>query len=415
MQDEIIENLNRPEILEELFRRNESGFKKAFAAIHETHQDLEPVKFWHARLNYTAAKNPDPSENKGRDFMAMLLLCILSGTVVKILTEYFISTLHKNFWIAVFPTLSAYFLWKRKSGTWSYFVTGAIFAASCLYINMIPNRGDPLSDTLILACVFLPFFCWSLVGLSYMSFDFTSNEKRLRYLKFNGDLVVFSTLLSIAGGILIGITFALFELIKVDISQFYLKWVLVYGAAAVPIVASNITESKKSVTNQISTIVARIFSPLALITLAAYLIMVLGAGKSPFVERDCLIVFNFVLVGVMALIVFSITGVEGEVNGLNGTLLFLLCLVTILLNIIALSAIAFRITEFGTTPNRFAVLGSNLLMFGNLILILIRLFKCIRQKTSLEEVETAVTRYLPLYAGWSFIVVFLFPVLFHFN
>jgi len=47
-----------------------------------------------------------------------------------------------------------------------------------------------------------------------------SDEKRLGFLKYNGDLVVITTLIVIAGAILSGVTIGLFSLIGFNIKQF---------------------------------------------------------------------------------------------------------------------------------------------------------------------------------------------------
>jgi hypothetical protein len=83
-------------------------------------------------------------------------------------------------------------------------------------------------------------------------------------------------------------------------------------------------------------------------------------------------------------------------------------------NLIALSAIGFRISEWGITPNRLAVLGVNLLMLVHLILVSRKLFQTLNKQESFSGVALLVARYLPIYLIWSLIVVFLFPLIFGF-
>jgi len=78
-------------------------------------------------------------------------------------------------------------------------------------------------------------------------------------------------------------------------------------------------------------------------------------------------------------------------------------------NGVALSAIGFRITEWGFTPNRTVVLGENVLIFAHLILIVAVLVHVMRRKAALNNVESSVSRFLPLYGVWTAVVVFLFP------
>jgi len=119
------------------------------------------------------------------------------------------------------------------------------------------------------------------------------------------------------------------------------------------------------------------------------------------------------LVGVMGIIVFSIS--ETSINRkqkFNELILFILSIVTLVIDIIALSAIFYRLGEYGVTPNRLAILGSNILIFGNLILIMVDLYKINFNMSQIEKVELTISKYLPIYILWTLIVVFGFPLIF---
>jgi hypothetical protein len=166
-------------------------------------------------------------------------------------------------------------------------------------------------------------------------------------------------------------------------------------------------------TNKIASIIASIFSPLVLLTAIIYLIFLAISGKDPYRDREFLLIFNIMLLGVMAIIVFSIS--ETSVNRkqkFNEMILFILSVITVIIDLIALSAIFYRMGAYGITPNRLAVLGSNLLIAGNLILIIIDLYKINFKNSLIKEVEMTVSRYLPFYAIWILFVVFGFPLIF---
>jgi len=93
----------------------------------------------------------------------------------------------------------------------------------------------------------------------------------------------------------------------------------------------------------------------------------------------------------------------------------LLSVVTIAVNGIALSAIVFRISEWGLTPNRLAVLGSNVLMLGHLLFVSVKLFKTVTKKGTLIDVGRAVVLYMPVYIVWVLLVIFIFPLVFGFK
>jgi hypothetical protein len=71
--------------------------------------------------------------------------------------------------------------------------------------------------------------------------------------------------------------------------------------------------------------------------------------------------------------------------------------------------------EFGITPNRLVVLGSNALIMVHLILATKNLWGFLKGQTTIEEVEEGITSYLSIYAIWAAIVSFLFPLIFQFN
>jgi hypothetical protein len=89
--------------------------------------------------------------------------------------------------------------------------------------------------------------------------------------------------------------------------------------------------------------------------------------------------------------------------------------VTIIVNGIALSAILFRISAGGFTPNRVAVLGSNLLILINLLMVTTQLFKVLLKKENVSSVGKAIAFFLPIYCLWAMIVTFIFPLIFGFK
>jgi hypothetical protein len=79
---------------------------------------------------------------------------------------------------------------------------------------------------------------------------------------------------------------------------------------------------------------------------------------------------------------------------------------------LALSAILFRISEWGITPNRAAVLGGNGLILINLLLVTAQLFKVLTKTATINDVRNTIASYLPVYCLWTIIVTFIFPMLF---
>ncbi|MBJ6119033.1 hypothetical protein JAO76_12570 [Pontibacter sp. BT310] len=414
MKNEIRSHLNDPGQLEKLYRNNKAPFAQEFRAIYPELKGNLLADFWHERLNY---ESDDISWGTGRDLLLVLLASLVAGIVAKLpaflpIDEEFFYP--RNIGFIVFPLLTAYFAWKNNLKTNRIVLLAATIVVSLVYINLLPGTLE--TDTLVLACLHLPFLLWGILGVAYTGNEINNHSRRLGYLRFNGDLLVMTALLVIAGVILTGITIALFAIIGIHIEQFYAEYIAVFGAAAIPIVATYLTQTNPHLVNKVSPVIAKIFSPLVLIMLSVYLIATPFSGKDPYNDREFLILFNVLLIGVMALIFFSIADKSGkEQNTTDSWVLLLLAIVTVIVNSIALSAILFRIAEWGLTPNRLAVLGSNVLILLNLLLVTRSLFRSVTKKADVAELGKAIATYLPVYFIWILIVVFLFPVLFGFR
>ena len=89
--------------------------------------------------------------------------------------------------------MTAYFLWKQKASLNQIWTIVAVFLASLLYINFLPS--DDFSDTLILACIHLPLILWGALGFAFVNGQLKNHNKGLSFLRFNGDLIVMTTLI----------------------------------------------------------------------------------------------------------------------------------------------------------------------------------------------------------------------------
>jgi hypothetical protein len=225
-----------------------------------------------------------------------------------------------------------------------------------------------------------------------------------------------TALLLISCGLVSAMTINLFGMIGLQIERHYFEYVVISGLAALPIVSTFLTQVQPAIVNKVSPVIANLFSPVAFVMLVAYLAAIVFSGKDPYHDREFLLLFNGLLIGVMALIFFSVAdSPSGEKKLFQKILLFLLSAVTLLVNGIALSAVLFRIAEWGITPNRAAVLGANILMFIHLLFVSARLWNALTKKNDLSQVGHSMVLFLPVYGVWSAVVTFLFPLIFGFK
>ncbi len=411
MKDQILTNFKDPVSLEKLYRNNKNTFKKDFNALYPELKGSTLAEFWNERLNF---ESEDINWGSARELIFVLLASLVAGFIAKLPAIFGIDEeffYPRNIGFIVFPMLAAYFAWKNKLPAGKIAVVVISFLIGAIFINSLPNVGE--SDVVILSCIHLLLALWAILGFSYVGRNLKNNEQRLSFLKYNGDLLVISALICIAGGIMTGITIGLFAVLGISIEQFYFEYIVVFGLPAVPIFGTYLIQTNPQLVGKVSPVIARIFSPLVLVMLVIYLVAMVYSGKDPYNDREFLLIFNVLLIGVMAIIFFSVAGsAETRKSKPEVVILILLSIVTILVNGIALSAILFRISEWGITPNRIAVLGANLLILVNLIMVTGKLLKATSKKENLDAVGNVITGYIPVYVIWAIIVTFSFPLIF---
>ncbi len=412
-QTQIQNNINSPSLLEKLYRSDKPTFKSEFNAIYPQIQHNPIAQAWHERLHYDDSRMP---WGITKDWIIIILASLLAGLIAKIPQLFSIDATvfytHNSGFI-VFPILTAYFMWKNRSSTPKIVLAAITFLTSLAVINILPNTT--VSNTTILACIHLPLLLWGVLGFIFIGNDHSDLRARLSFLRYTADLVVIVPIILMSGIILTGITLGLFGLIHLDIRTFYFNYIAIFGLAAAPVVGTFIVRENPTLVSKVAPVIARIFSPLVLIMLVIYLIALPFSTQSIYTDRHFLLMFNLLLIGVMALILFSVVGTQNQFKSkLELKSLFLLAVTTIIVNGVALSAIIVRLSD-GFTPNRLAILGGNVLILIHLIWVAGKLWGAIRKDGDTVTVEHAIARFLPVYIVWVAFVVFVFPVVFWFR
>ena len=414
MRNEILNHLDDPKQLEKLYQDNKTAFKAEFNLLFPEHNENKLLQYWDERLNYQGS---EISWGSKKEFIFVLVLSLIAGCLAsipsffKIDSEFFYT---RNISLIIFSILATYFCWKNRLPKKKIIITGVIFLITLIFINLLPANNN--SNTLILSLFHIPIFLWTVVGFTYVGNSLNDNRKRIEFLRYNGELLIMSGLILITGAVLTAITIGLFTVIGFDINDFYFKHVVIFFLPIIPILGTFLTQTNPQLVNKVSPVIAKIFSPLVLITVVVYLIAILFSGKNLYNDRDFLMLFNGLLIGVIAIILFSVsTTTNQNISQVSGIILFALSVVTVIVSCMALSAILFRISTLGITPNRLAVVGANLLMLTNLFWISFQLFKTVFKKSDISIVENAIASFIPFYILWTIIVGFLFPLLFNFK
>ncbi len=415
MKTKIKEYLNDPERLEQLFHDDRKAFESGFEEVYSEIEKSELSKFWKIRLDYNKLQDK-VKKISFPDILILLFACVITGILIKIPYIFNFQNMEvfyaKNAGIIVFSGLTLFTLLSNKVTDLKKLIPViAAFLLLTLYVNLLPAVTD--RDSINLVYIHLPLLMWVIFGMVFIGLDLKDKTKRIGFIRYNGDLAILMAVLVISGGILTGITINLFGAIGLNIEDFYTKNIGIVGAVSVPIVATFIIRNYPALTNKIAPVIASIFSPLVLITAVAFLVALTISGKDPYSDRDFLILFNAMLLGVMAVIVFSVSETSTtSKEKFKEMILFVLSITTVIIDLIALSAIFYRLGTFGITPNRLAVLGSNILVLGNLTLIIIDLYKVNFKKALISEVELTIAKYLPVYLVWTLLVILGFPLIF---
>jgi hypothetical protein len=172
-------------------------------------------------------------------------------------------------------------------------------------------------------------------------------------------------------------------------------------------------EAKQSVIENMAPVLTRLFTPMFTVLLLAFLATMVWTGRPIDVKREVLIGLDLLLVLVVGLVLYAASARDPNAPpGLFDGLQLLLVGSALLVDIVALAAIAARISEFGFTPNRVAALGENLILLVNLTWSAWLYGRFLRRRGSFSSLERWQVAYLPVYSVWAAIVVVLFPPLF---
>src|SRR5260221_363045 len=128
-----------------------------------------------------------------------------------------------------------------------------------------------------------------------------------------------------------------------------------------------LAEAKQSVLETMAPVLTRLFTPLFPILLLVFLATMAWTGRPIDIKREVLIAFDLLLAMVVGLVLYSASARDPEAPpNLFDRLQLLLIASALVVDAVALAAIASRISEFGFTPNRVAALGENLILLVNL-------------------------------------------------
>jgi hypothetical protein len=324
-----------------------------------------------------------------------------------------------NATLFVFPLLAVYFTWTRgwkaMSALWLVlpFAAGAVFANAYPWKTAVIDNGPRVRDTEVLTVLHLPIALWLAVGVAYVRGRWFRGGGRMNFVRFSGELAIYYALIALGGGVLTAFTAMLFLAIDIKPDVFIGGWLLPCGAAAAVIIGSWLVEAKQSVMENMAPVLTRLFAPLFTLLLLAFLVTMAWTGNPINVKREVLIGFDLLLAVVVGLVLYAASARDPQAPaGFFDVLQLLLVGSALVVDGLALWAIAARISEFGFTPNRVAALGENIILLVNLAWTAWLYASFLRQRGSFAALERWQIAYLPVYSVWAALVVIVFPPMF---
>lgn len=363
---------------------------------------------------------PEPSARTDgparRELAVVLCLAAGAGLAAKAALVIFgeETVLARNIGLVVFPFIAAYFAWKRRLTIRAVGIVAAAFAFVAVLLNVYPVASG--GSTELLAVLHAPVALWMLAGAIYAGGRWRSDARRMDFVRFTGELAIYFTLFALGGAVLIGLTAAVLQLVDIDFEPTLEDWILPCAMPAALVVAAWLVEAKQNVVENIAPVLTKVFTPLTLVMLLSVLAVLVASGGPGEVDRELLILVNAILVLVLGLLLYAVSAREPLAPpGLFDSLQLLLVLAAVAVDAYLLVAMSSRIAEFGTSPNKIAALGLNLLLLIHLLRSAWLGIGFVRGSRVVAEVEHWHTRYLPAYGVWAVAVVALFPPVFGFR
>ena len=364
---------------------------------------------------------PDlPAAARSRRELGVMVLCAaVAALAIKVPALFGLdmdsdaSFYMRNLSLFALPALAAYFAWQRRVGLRVIGALALLFILGAVAANAYPLAAD--SQSTVLTAIHLPIALWLVVGVAYVGGDWRSDRRRMDFIRFTGEWLIYFVLIGLGGGVLVLFTVGTFDAIGLDAEEFINSWLLPCGAMAAVIVSGWLVEAKQSVIENMAPVLTRVFTPLFAATLVVFLVAVIWTNNGIDVERDALILFDLLLVIVLGLLLYAISARDPSAPpGLFDRLQLALVVSALIIDVMVLLAITGRIAEWGFSPNKTAALGENLILLTNLAWSAWLFLGFVRGRMPFARLERWQTRYMIVYAIWAWTVVLVFPLVFNF-
>ncbi len=320
-----------------------------------------------------------------------------------------------NIGLVVLAALAAYFL-RRRSASWRLVLAvAAPFVVAAITVNLYPFGPDWVTQ--MLTALHLPVALWLAVGVAYVDGDWRSSERRMNFVRFTGEFLVYYTLIALGGAVLLALTTFILQPVFPDaINTVLPTWVLPSGAAGAVIVAAWLVEAKQSVIENIAPVLTAIFTPLFALLIVAAILSYLALGLTQSFDRDLLVGFDALLIVVLGLVLYGLSARDPrKPPGVGDWLTLVTVAGSLLLDLFVLWSLIARVGDLGWTPNRVAALGLNVVLVVVLVGTAWLGARFLARRAPMARLVRWQTGYLPVYGLWAAVVALALPPIFGFS
>ena len=393
--------------MEQHFQQNKELFKKYFYELLRENQYNKILLAWKARFEYQS------NRSQPKSFFLKIGLAILSISLFLRLPAIFLDPewfFPRFLPLTLLLALAVYFQLKELHLKNSIFIVlcSAVFY---IYVSLLPDIDASASAQM--STIHLLPIGFSLAAFSFLGQHIMSLKHRIRFIGMCGELFIISVLIGLGFIVFTLFTIGMLDQLNIDAEDWYMINFGLIAMVSVPFVAGFVYDQFFESKLAIASLLSKIFAPLFTILAFLYFIIMLIVGNTPFENREFLILFNAFLILVLAMVSFTIIDQkENESLGLTLKINLALLGISLFINILALSAVIYRWFEYGMSPNRFVVIGLNIIIFSHLTRIMMEHVKVLQKKSDVENAKSKVVDYLPVYTIWSLFVFFALPIIF---
>ncbi|WP_157149682.1 hypothetical protein [Brachyspira pilosicoli] len=275
--------------------------------------------------------------------------------------------------------------------------------------------------------IFSVIIFFIIIALSYNGFQVLNSKTISEFFTFSADISIFAALITGVVSTVFGIFIAIVLYLIQDIIQSLDEKVIIklivlsisFLSSIFPFLVYIVYKKMKT---NISIYLSRILMPFSLLFIFILLILLLMPDIRPYDNRVTFILYNIML-AVIVLNMFFVR-VDYKSSIFTKALYIVLPIVAILFDILVLTSSLYRLAEYGITPNKITLVGTNLVMLGNLVFItffniksILNIFKNNEDIKDIKNITIGDSKsvfYIYVYAAWAFIVCFIMPLFYNF-